>query len=62
MTFSKLIVLPLQKNIKWEKVQKERGWKHKMGVGNVFEDNVTKNYQKFSFIKKCKQYQYFNKS
>ena len=33
-----------------------------MGVGNVFEDNVTKNYQKFSFIKKCKQYQYFNKS
>ena len=53
--------MPLQKNIKWEKVQKERGWKHKMGVGNVFED-VTKNYQKFSFIKKCKQYQYFNKS
>ena len=40
MTFSKLIVLPLQK----KKVQKGRAWKHKMGVANVSEDNVTKNY------------------
>ena len=33
--------------IKWEKMPKGKGWRRKIGVGNIFEGkNLTKNYQK----------------
>ena len=49
-----------KKYIQWEKVRKRSGWRHKMGVGNIFlGKNFTKNYLNISFIKKYR-YQYKN--